>query len=484
MKINRELLKRIETLENQGILDNIENIEQFLPQVQELVQKLGEVKDFEVLIGEDGKAPERGVEYMNEDDIAAIEQFIVERLTAIEQYLAGQLPVKDIDYQSIEAAKAEISRLVSQIKPIKGDKGDKGDDGSPDTGEDIVRKLKGLGKNQKLPISHIKGGKAIASQVAQNTEDIEEIQEKMEDKVRDLVTIAQPDVAAAIGDAITLVDNGDGTFTFTLNGTPTTIDMNQAEVYVDGATLVGNILTLTDNDATTPNVTIDLSTYRSTLTDNGDGTYSHNDNNGNVVVIDTTAAPYDNTTSGLTATTFQGAIDELDGIVDALDLDTSVVSNVITGNRIATHTDGDGNNVDIDETITTLIDNTNGTHTYTNESGTTTTFPTLDQERVEDIVGNQFVHANHTGVVATYDDASGEVRLAGGIDPTIIPTVTNIDRDDFIFFEDVSDGGAVKKILVQQFMEQTVVVPEDTLMLASDGSVVMASDGSLLDLTQ
>ena len=72
--------------------------------------------------------------------------------------------------------------------------------------------------------------------------------------------------------------------------------------------------------------------------------------------------PYDNTASGLTATDTQAAIDELES-------SSLAVSNLITGNRIGTLTDGDGTIYQIDETITGLVENTDGTFTYTPEAG-------------------------------------------------------------------------------------------------------------------
>ena len=41
---------------------------------------------------------------------------------------------------------------------------------------------------------------------------------------------------------------------------------------------------------------------------------------------------------------------------------------------IATHTSGDGTVTAIEETVTTLVDNGDGTFTYTSEDGTTTTY--------------------------------------------------------------------------------------------------------------
>ncbi|MFD2037536.1 hypothetical protein ACFSKL_22270 [Belliella marina] len=61
-----------------------------------------------------------------------------------------------------------------------------------------------------------------------------------------------------------------------------------------------------------------------------------------------------------------------DGTVVTFDANTSTVTQVATsGNVIATHNDGTGNEVQILETLTTIVDNGNGTFTYTDENGDT-----------------------------------------------------------------------------------------------------------------
>jgi hypothetical protein len=52
---------------------------------------------------------------------------------------------------------------------------------------------------------------------------------------------------------------------------------------------------------------------------------------------------------------------------------TTTITNVVTGKRIATYTNEDGVATNINETVTTLTDNGNGTFTYTNENGIPTT---------------------------------------------------------------------------------------------------------------
>ena len=57
-----------------------------------------------------------------------------------------------------------------------------------------------------------------------------------------------------------------------------------------------------------------------------------------------------------------------------LGLLASSVDDLNDGQVIATHTSGDGTVTDIEETITTLVDNGDGTFTYVSEDGTSTTY--------------------------------------------------------------------------------------------------------------
>lgn len=104
------------------------------------------------LQGEDGKTPQRGVDYMTQEDIDALEAFIL-----------SKMPRTDVDYPSVEATEAFIRSEIAKIPRIKGDKGEpgtpgeKGRDGSRDTGADILKKLRTLGRNQGLQIDDIRG---------------------------------------------------------------------------------------------------------------------------------------------------------------------------------------------------------------------------------------------------------------------------------------------------------------------------------------
>ncbi|WP_198944491.1 hypothetical protein, partial [Robiginitalea sediminis] len=75
--------------------------------------------------------------------------------------------------------------------------------------------------------------------------------------------------------------------------------------------------------------------------------------------------PYDNTTSGLTATNVQDAIDEINALAGTVSLTDN-------GDGTYDFTDAAGNTTTISDTsLSTLIDNGDGTYTYTDESGAT-----------------------------------------------------------------------------------------------------------------
>ena len=152
------------------------------------------------------------------------------------------------------------------------------------------------------------------------------------------VQAAIDELDAAAGN-VALVDNLDGTYTFT-----------------DAA---GNPTTISD-------------TSISTMVDNLDGTYTYTDEAGVTQTIDTNASsnPYDNTASGLVATDVQAAIDELDAAAG----NVALVDNL---DGTYTFTDAAGNPTTISDTsISTMVDNLDGTYTYTDEAGVTQTIDT------------------------------------------------------------------------------------------------------------
>src|SRR5690606_18475704 len=99
-----------------------------------------------------------------------------------------------------------------------------------------------------------------------------------------------------------------------------------------------------------------------------DGVYTFTDNSGaTLAVIDTNAdaIAYDNATSGLTANDVQSALDEIAGLVGAVDL-------VDNGDGTFTYTDADGVALTFDaNTVTVTV--TDGVYTFVDGAGATIT---------------------------------------------------------------------------------------------------------------
>ena len=137
-----------------------------------------------------------------------------------------------------------------------------------------------------------------------------------------------------------LADNGDGTYTFTHeDGTTSTIDTVDIETITDITDLLddGHLIGTYNNEDGT---TFDLRETVTALADNGDGTYTFTHEDGTASTIDATA-------------------------VETL----TTLTNTIAGNRIGTYTDEATGSFDINETITELVDNGDGTLTYVDEAG-------------------------------------------------------------------------------------------------------------------
>lgn len=154
MNTDNDRIKRIEEFlldPERALFTTLEEfrtaIDELLPIVREI-----DIAKLTTLKGEDGRTPQRGTEYMTADDLNALEQFIL-----------SKMPQTDVDFPSVQATEAFIKSEVAKIPRVKGDRGEdgragtRGKDGSPDSGADILRKLRTLGRNQGLQIDDIRG---------------------------------------------------------------------------------------------------------------------------------------------------------------------------------------------------------------------------------------------------------------------------------------------------------------------------------------
>ena len=233
------------------------------------------------------------------------------------------------------------------------------------------------------------------------------------------------DIAAIIDGSETLtslVDNGDGTMTYTdENGTANIIDttvevadgsiditgdgipdndvtlqdiVNNINIIVDAQETVTSLvynglleeLTYTDEDGTATVIDIaaiiDGSETLTSLVDNGDGTMTYTDENGTANIINTTVEVADGsidiTGDGIpdNDVTLQDIVNNINIIVDAEETVTTLVYDGLLEELTYTDEDGTATVIDIaaiiddSETLTSLVDNGDGTMTYTDEDGT------------------------------------------------------------------------------------------------------------------
>lgn len=309
-------------------------IEEFLLDPQKVIfEMLMDLKDsheqlkdldisaLELIQGKDGETPQRGIDYFTEAELQEVFDIIT--------------PKEGVDYPTpeeienfintrIEAVKAGI-RVPKDGKNGKdGKRGEKGEQGSPDTPLQILEKIKKLAKNNRIPMSKIKGLDKVAKRVLENTQEIEDLVDKWEEHLRWRTTVntGGGGGGAGTGSISTITDNGDGTFTHDDGaGGTTTIDMNSAEIY---------------------------STVTQTVT-SGNEIAVHDDNNGTTTsILETiTSIAFNNTTFNLEYTDESGVITYIPFLPAQLEKIKDVFTGVTTGSVTMTGTPEPGTDVDV-----------------------------------------------------------------------------------------------------------------------------------------
>ena len=137
------------------ILEMLEGLDESTKELIEALRGV-DLEKLETLRGEDGKTPERGIDYFTDEDLDNIEAFINSRI-----------PKAEVDYPTPEQVNLyvdkKVKKEVAKLPLQKGDKGapgkngEPGKDGSPDTAEQIIAKLRSLPKNKRLNVSDIRG---------------------------------------------------------------------------------------------------------------------------------------------------------------------------------------------------------------------------------------------------------------------------------------------------------------------------------------
>lgn len=120
-----------------------------------------------------------------------------------------------------------------------------------------------------------------------------------------------------------------------------------------------------------------------TLVDNANGSFTFTNEEGLETLVDFSADinvenfTYDEVNKQIVIAETDGTEYRLDITELIGEINTSVLANVLSsGNRIASHDNGNGVVTDIHESVTTLVDNGDGSYTYTNEAGVAATITT------------------------------------------------------------------------------------------------------------
>lgn len=252
-----------------------ESLEQFESAVNELLDIFSaiNIEALEKLEGEDGKTPERGVDYMNEEDFKALEEFILSKIPTVGKELPSRPQVENF-----------IKDQIAKIPRIKGDDGKslkfsdltsaqkeelRGKDGAPDTGLDILRKLRALPKNQRFGIADVRGLENVIKNIINS---IDSLDEDFQKKLGDLkfVVPANAGGEGGEGSGYTLeqvqdivgamfteathsgcsvaYDDDLGTLTITVSGGGGGLTEEEVEDVVNGLLVAGTGITLTYND--------------------------------------------------------------------------------------------------------------------------------------------------------------------------------------------------------------------------------------------
>lgn len=150
-------MKKIERFlfdQEAAIFESIEELNSALATINEAIAGL-DLASLEMLPGENGKTPVRGEDYFTDEDVAALQRFIEDRL-----------PRPGFDFPTLEQMRERIDAAVSKIPRVKGDKGEPGKagrdgkdgkNGSPDTGLDIIAKIRSVKGNQMLKTKDVRG---------------------------------------------------------------------------------------------------------------------------------------------------------------------------------------------------------------------------------------------------------------------------------------------------------------------------------------
>ena len=205
-------------------------------------------------------------------------------------------------------------------------------------------------------------------------------------------------IAANCSDSLVPTVNADGSVTYlhtAIDGTEVPFTIPASSVVAPLVT--GNVIaTHTDGFGNTVNIEESVTVI---VDDPAAGTFTYTNEAGVDVTVDYCNCP----DGSLTLTDGVLTYTASDGNVYDIPLPVSVVAQVVTGNQIATHTDGNGNVVSIEESISTIVDN-GGTFDYTNEAGDTVNVDFCDcPDGAISVAGSVITYTGSDGATSTAD---------------------------------------------------------------------------------
>src|SRR5690554_4140550 len=227
----------------------------------------------------------------------------------------------------------------------------------------------------------------------------------------------------------TIVNNGDGTYTFTNEAGDTVIVdvigdvvtniQNQGDIYNEIMNLIGsNSDIFVDNgDGTFTHTTVDgtvltFDANTTTMVDNGDGTYVFTNANGDTITVDVI---------GDVVTNIQNQGDIYNEIMNLIGSNSDIF--VDNGDGTFTHTTVDGQTLIFSANTTTMVDTGDGTYVFTNAYGDTITV---------DVIGDVVTNIQNHG------DIYNEIMNLIGSNSDIF-----VDNGDGTFTHTTVDGQTV-----------------------------------------
>ncbi|MBE8722086.1 collagen-like triple helix repeat-containing protein, partial [Sphingobacterium pedocola] len=312
-------------------------------------------------------------------------------------------------------------------------------------------------------------------------------------------------IVAANETNTTLIDNNDGTYTYTSeDGTVTTVDIpasviNQFEEVVNGGPVTVNGNTYTSIEEYIENI-VAANETNTTLIDNNDGTYTYTSEDGTVTVVDVPASvinQFEEVVNGGPVTVNGNTYTSIEEYLEGLDTNTTNVSLTHDGTNLIL-TDSDGNTVQVALAdigvdgvgVASTVNNGNGTFTINYTNGTSFTSSDLTGPAGHDGPVGAPGEAGPQGIQgdpgpqgpAGVDGVGGVTQAGTGVSVTGAGTVANpyivsstvTDTDDQTI-TDLSITGGVLSTTIENGNTQTL-----NLISGDAGNGITAgTDGAL-----